>query len=387
MKQRFHYGLNGLRGLACIVVLVFHCCLVFRCYGADHTDKMPLSISGFQGDLIHFALALFNGPACVTLFFVLSGVVLSLSLDVDGDLSGKTVVSYWAKRLSRLYPLLIMATIFSEALQVLLFRHHQFRAGTTWLNWAYDVNLTPKELLKNLVGASPSLNSPAWSIKVEIIESAIFPVIYMLSRRAIPAVIAFVVLLALMLTAHGNGSTLDDLRVFTVCFLAGALIPRWSAPVAHAFARLPSIARLTAVAATIAVFCCSRWVNNPMALQTFLVMATATFLIIVVYHRPAGTIAKSFIARKLGEISYSVYLLHMPILTTVAFVWLSLEQNPAEIPWVSGTIVLTVLTLLVTLPIAYLSYTYFERPVEGAGRRLAKQLNPRVSGPRLVTTN
>jgi len=387
MKQRFHYGLNGLRGLACIIVLIFHSCLVFRFYGIDNTDRMPLSISGFEGDLIHIALALFNGPACVTLFFVLSGVVLSLSLDADGELSSKIVLSYWAKRLSRLYPLLIMATIFAAALQVLLFRHHQFRAGTTWLNWAYDVNLTPKALFKNLVGADSTLNSPAWSIKVEIIESAFFPIIFWLSRRAILAAISFVVLFALMLTAHGNGSTLDDLRVYTVCFFAGALIPRWSAPVARAFGRLPPVARLAAIAATIAVFCTSRWVSDPLALQTFLVMATATFLITIVYHRPPGVIATSFFARKLGEISYSVYLLHMPILTTVAFVWLSLAQNPAAIPWLSGTIILAILTLVFTLPIAWLSYTYFERPLEGAGRRVARQINPRVARAGLVTTS
>ena len=360
MTQRFNYGLNGLRGVACIVVLLFHCCLVFRFNGMDHTDALYPKFFSVPDSFLSIILMLINGPACVTLFFTLSGVVLALSLNNDVPTQKKILLSYWVKRLSRLYPLLILSVVVSAAVQVLLFRHQHFQTVTTWLNDAYRIDLTPKVLFKNLVGASASLNSPAWSIKIEILESLIFPATYLLSRHKTSAIVTLIALLALMASAHGTGSTFDNIRLATICFFVGALIPRWSAPVAGWFSRLPPAARSAMVVATIALFCCSEWDRqSAVSRQFFLELITSTFIIIVVYHRPAGRLAKAAFVRTLGEISYSIYLLHMPILLTMAYCMVSIKDNPAALSWAPATLVLATLTLLFTLPSAYLCYTYF----------------------------
>jgi peptidoglycan/LPS O-acetylase OafA/YrhL len=357
MKTQFYGGLNGLRGIACVVVLVFHCLLVFSYYGQHATDQP----AGFQNDSLHWAMTLFNGPACVTLFFVLSGVVLSLSLDVEGAMTKEVALAYWIKRLSRLYPLLILAAVLAWALQVAVYHHAQFATATAWLNADYRVPLAPRDLVRNALGVDSSLNSPAWSIKVEIIESALFPLLFILSRRG-PAIVAatFAVLLALLVLPHGSGSTIADLRDFTLCFFIGALIPRYTKPLAVVVAPGSVIAALF-------VFCTAQWMHGPGG--ALAEIASASFLIIAAYHRPIRFIDRPL--RKLGEISYSIYLLHVPIIMAIVYVW-----SPGSVNWIYGTLMIIALTLIVTLPAAYLSYTFFERPLERAGRRLAKGLRP-----------
>jgi peptidoglycan/LPS O-acetylase OafA/YrhL len=357
MKNQFFGGLNGLRGIACVVVLIFHSLLVFSYYGQHTTDRL----TGFQNDALHWAVTIFNGPACVTLFFVLSGVVLSLSLDSDAPMTKEVALGYWIKRLSRLYPLLILASVLAWALQVLLYRHAQIGAGTTWLNADYRVSLSLKNLARNALGAASTLNSPAWSIKVEILESALFPLLFILARKGPAVALATAaVLLTILVLPHGSGSTVDDLRDFTLCFFIGALIPRWSKPLAGAVSPV-------SVAATVLVFCGAQWVQGPAG--ALLEIASASFIIIAAYHRPARFLDRPL--RRLGELSYSIYLLHMPVLLTIVYLW-----HPVRVNWAAGTVLVAALTLAATLPLAYLSYSFFERPLERAGRRTAKGLKP-----------
>jgi peptidoglycan/LPS O-acetylase OafA/YrhL len=74
--------------------------------------------------------------------------------------------------------------------------------------------------------------------------------------------------------------------------------------------------------------------------------------------------------RFLGRISYSLYLLHLPIV----FVAHGLIQR-YEPDWFSssfGVVVSTIVTLVVTIPLATVLYYFVERPFVRAGRDIAR---------------
>jgi peptidoglycan/LPS O-acetylase OafA/YrhL len=76
------------------------------------------------------------------------------------------------------------------------------------------------------------------------------------------------------------------------------------------------------------------------------------------------------IVRFLGQISYSLYLLHLP----VVFLAHGLIQR-YEPDWFSssfGVVVSTIATLAVTIPLATILYYFIERPFVRAGRDIAR---------------
>jgi peptidoglycan/LPS O-acetylase OafA/YrhL len=74
----------------------------------------------------------------------------------------------------------------------------------------------------------------------------------------------------------------------------------------------------------------------------------------------------------LGDISFSVYLLHFPIMFIMAKVVAALPM--AALPPLGQAVMLTAMTIAVTVPAAYATYRWVERP----GVWLGKQLSIRV---------
>ena len=90
----FNKNLESLRGVAALMVALCHCLLVLSVDGIDniwfaHFDEL----NGVQSAITRCLLVFLNGGAAVTVFFVLSGYVLGLSLDKHG-LSLSRVISF-----------------------------------------------------------------------------------------------------------------------------------------------------------------------------------------------------------------------------------------------------------------------------------------------------
>lgn len=87
-KEHYLYELNGVRGIAALVVLIYHGLLPFPVNG--FTDIFNTPFNAAEMPAVHYKalLTLFNGTAMVVLFFVLSGTVLSTSLAQRMQASG-----------------------------------------------------------------------------------------------------------------------------------------------------------------------------------------------------------------------------------------------------------------------------------------------------------
>ena len=163
-RKGFSVELQALRGLAALIVLVAHC-------------ASAIALPGGVGPL-RFIL---NSGGAVVFFFVLSGFVLALSLQ-SRPATPQNTVSYYIRRGFRIYPALIVATI----LGTLICNHLALRAdlsfGSDWLNIFYQQRIDGRKFVQAAAGLSAAANPPAWSIFVELICSAILPLLVFTTR-------------------------------------------------------------------------------------------------------------------------------------------------------------------------------------------------------------
>jgi len=300
-RTPFHIpGLTGVRAFAALWVVLLH----FRANIGVH-------------DVISFDWLAARGYWGVDFFFVLSGFILSHTyLDSLKDAYERSEFKtafkvFLVKRFARIYPLHIIS--------LMLF------AGLLFLGQALDERFVSPErcrlitLLPNLLmihgwGVTDSLswNYPSWSISAEwfayLFVFAVF--VRSLASKDIKAGVRLVVYswLALCLYDGLNGGSVDDFTSFALPrvateFLAGGVLYRLAK---GGFGRsLPSWSLLAGIAGTLAL---SQLSSN----FEFLLLPLICLILLTLYHGDGygeGLIANP-VTVFLGEISYSIYLLH-----------------------------------------------------------------------------
>ena len=200
--------LTGIRGIAALTVVLYH-------YFAN--DKIP-------GQPYFF---LMKGYLSVDLFFMLSGIVLAMNYSNSVTLHGtfRTYRIFILKRLARIYPLYITATVF--LLMIAAVRYYM-----------KGVPFTPEQSLPSVIaniflvqtwGFGESVVGPAWSISVEFAAYIIFPILVALTitSRAIVASMFAAVLIALLVFAMPHAFLLSQTWICgkaTQCFLSCAAL-------------------------------------------------------------------------------------------------------------------------------------------------------------------
>lgn len=352
--------LTSLRGVACLVVLVGHVIQVVR-YG-DFSRASPL---GFSESIID---GTFNAEGAVLLFFVLSGCVLSLSLLGVKDLDGFTIGAFYIKRIFRLYPLLWFAVI-PAMLSVIVARH----LATTgifvdWLARNLNSPVTVARTIFSFAGLYTRYNGPMWSLRVELIYSALFPGIFLivLKPRLRVWFIGALAVIALLPIPSELGTA------FGFSFAAGASIPfsaRWNI-------------RHHGYVATAALFIL---LYDRLALgglhpevQIFDIIETISAFFVVREIYLYGLRYRFLASRPfvhVGELSFSIYLLHLPIFL-ICFTLVTQFFNVAVLLEHSGLtqICFSLLTAVVTIAVSIITYNFVELPLHNYGRSLGKRV-------------
>ena len=174
--------LEGLRGIAAFVVVIYHLVLGFTAKGVGFVPHGH----GALVLLTQFGLGLLNGGAAVTVFFVLSGFILSLPF--ARDRRPARVLAALLKRWPRLAGVTVIACLFAYAL--ILWSGHNYKAaahisGAGWmashgnspilhhhLSWAKAVR---DGLIKVFTEGDVRFDSPLWTMRIELFGSfAIF---------------------------------------------------------------------------------------------------------------------------------------------------------------------------------------------------------------------
>ncbi len=356
-RQRYRPELQSVRGIAALVILVYHC-LVFYKVGSR---------------LSWWTEVILNPHAQVVLFFVMSSLVLI------GSFEGKparlvTYITFLARRAARIYPALWLSV--GLACAYLALRTHLPAAPdrSAWI-LAFDTHrVTVGDILGSLVGARDALVPPLWSIKVELLASLIVPglaaLVFAGRRGRLPLYGIAGVLAVYSMWASLRGEYLVDFALGAIA-LTWIIRPsganrRWSGSV-HALCMFLVLAMLLFRNLN------SQWsfgiaYHAPLPALVEGIFA-ASFLIILETADLTGSILLAPILVWLGDISYSIYLLHFPVMELNSrLLALAVGHYEASHPNVEA-IVLTIATVGVVLPLSHLCYRQVERRGITAGAR------------------
>jgi peptidoglycan/LPS O-acetylase OafA/YrhL len=116
-------SLDGLRGMAAVAVIFYHAFLHNSPNLLGVVLPMPIYLLHSTRDVLSkLALSISNGEVAVHIFFVLSGLVLSLSLKRKSSSISPVMLSiqFAVARLMRLYPALIVCMAGFYGLSVVL---------------------------------------------------------------------------------------------------------------------------------------------------------------------------------------------------------------------------------------------------------------------------
>lgn len=354
---RKHYViLDGLRGVAAIVVVMFHIFEIFS--GGNHLQQI-----------------INHGYLAVDFFFLLSGFVIAHAYDDRWD--KMSLRGFFKRRLIRLHPMIVMgmllgAVFFYWSDSPMLFANIQHTP--VWkliVVTLVGMLLIPVPVSMDIRGWQEMYptNGPAWTLFFEYIANILYAFIF---RRLSTAVLLVLVIIAgaalvhLGVTSkHGDvigGWTLNDthLRIgFTRLlfpFLAGLLLHRFFKPVRIKQAFLwCSILLVLMLAFPRVGGEHSPWANGLYDSLTIILVFP-----VIVFLGASGTIegkGMNKVCNFLGDISYPLYITHFPI-AYVFYGWVFNKQVPLEKAWPMG-----VLVLIIAIILAYVIVRFYDIPV------------------------
>lgn len=365
-------ALTGLRGIAALGVALWH--LGFLPTLAKRLDP-----------------AVFNGYLFVDLFFVLSGFVLSYVYDTAQSLRNRSAYTeFLVSRLSRIYPMHLVGLLFVALVECM-------RLFWGWAVFhpdaaAFSGTNQPKYLLTNLalvqawgLHHDQTWNGPSWSISAEWACYLLFPWVLAGRRWSRSVTLAWLVAAGLLIPwwlthRYGRMTVSTDwgvLRAFCG-FSVGCLVQQHRELLLRHMLALAR-AEFWQVLSLLAFAC----VMSPHVTDSPIVMVSA--LVVLAFSMEEGIIARLVGAEPihyLGMISYSVYMLHVPLFLCV----IGFMQGMQWTAWVAanpGTVILLLLSILLILSAC--SYRYIEAPAR-SGLRALYQRTLRSRPPQAVSS-
>lgn len=307
---RFH-ELDALRGLAAFLVVIMH--FHDLLFGKDRR----LHFSHTKLLLLYLASPFRSGESAVTLFFVLSGFVLALPI-----LAGKTVPygMYALRRIVRIHLPYLPALGLAVAGDAMY--HGQIPQGM-WTIVPWRAPPTATLVLQHvlLLGSFDNLafNFVFWTLVIEMRVSLIYPFLVklLLQRRSETAlVLNLLVLCALTILAlrFPDADLLKTAR-FGCFFLVGLQIARQREQAGDWFRRLPTYGRTLLLIVSALGFGYNIALRAPTPISDLICLASSVGIIVISLN---NTKLRTLLRRRgfqwLGQISYSLYLTHLPAL-------------------------------------------------------------------------
>ena len=337
--KRLH-SLDYLRGLCAFGIMLYH--------------FLPGSLDQYGADNSLARIGVFG----VSIFYVLSGITLYHVYSDQLDLSKKSVVEYLTKRIFRIFPLLWAVTSL-----YLFLSSRSFDAEVMFLNFSG---------LFSVYKWDAAVATGAWSIGNELFFYSLFPLLLwtLKKRRTV-----FFSLLSLSFALciyysfyamntnsslwsqwHSYTNPLNQVFLFAGGIYLGSILenttqkPTWisaalllsiftfifyplEGDLIHLVTGIPRL-----VFYFICFVICICFYKLPVQLPSFL-------------HKPLA---------KLGEMSYSVYLLHPIVYATLHYFYK--EEN---------NLLFIITAIVLTLALSYLVYSFFEKKFIEMGRALS----------------
>lgn len=310
MEPHRFTALDGLRGYAAIVVVITHAMMTMPDV-ADAYAESPSPPHGALEWITFSPLHLFwAGGEAVFVFFVLSGFVLALPT------SRPSWLAYYAKRAMRLYLPAWGALAFSYACFAVV--PHVAQGDNWWLD-AHALDYGSGSLVGDItLGAPTFLNSPVWSLKWEVVFSLLLPIYIAVAVKF--SRYAFL-LAAGALIAIGVGFAAPvSAAMFLPMFALGVLMAVRRESLAGLADTLGCRQWSTLALAALLLLTVRWWTPAPEAVTMPLAAIGAGLTVFAFMGwetaRRAGVAP---IGQWLGHRSFSIYLIHEPVIVSLAF--------------------------------------------------------------------
>jgi peptidoglycan/LPS O-acetylase OafA/YrhL len=379
--------LDALRGVAAASVVLYHSSIPFSVmYDNTRGDGFTLA-NVLKYTPLH---AIFAGYSAVIVFFVLSGLVLALPF-VNGRGGGYR--AFVVKRFFRLWPTYAAAIGLTFVL-VAVAHAHTVSGMSSWFyeKWAPPVTAGVIAGHLSLIGAFDNnpYNPVIWSLVHEMRVSLAFPLIVAATmflgwKRAI----GLALLLSFLAVLLRSGDTLGNYTItlkYIPAFIAGILLAAHWKTLGDFVARISGRAAAALAAVALLAYTWADWADQnffpgPIGellrnrVSDVVVLTFGAALIIVLTQRQgrARSALMSRVPQFLGRISYSLYLVHVPVLLAVIHL-LGSSVDP---------VLLLPLVWAISIGLADLSQRFIEVPSHALGRRLARHaaISPPDAGP------
>lgn len=350
-----HYdALDGLRGVAAILVVLFH---LFEGSARDfqfHTDQI-----------------INHGYLAVDFFFMLSGFVIGYAY--DDRWGSMTVWSFFKRRLVRLQPMVVLGMALGGALFYFqgseIFPH--LAETPLWkmlLVMTVGFTLLPVPVSLDIRGWTEMhpLNGPAWSLFFEYIANILYAVLIRKFSNKWLAVLVFLAGCALIHQCYTQGNNIggwtlnvEQCRIgltrLMFPFFGGLLLYRLCKPgnIRHAFWWCSLL--LIAALAMPHVGGAEHFRLNGLYDAFCIIAVFPAVVFLGASHAASPFSSKAF--RFLGDISYPLYITHYPI----AYIYLAWVHN-AEVPF-THALPVAVGVLLLCIIVACGCLKLYDEPV------------------------
>jgi peptidoglycan/LPS O-acetylase OafA/YrhL len=374
MTTRYHQ-LDSLRGLAALSVVFSHYSQISLTYWMHYVPWRIFT----------------DGHSAVILFFTLSGFALTLQITAERKPS---VTEFIIKRICRIYIPYLVAVIAAYTAYSLLYRTSLSWTGG-WVNGAWHAGIDRHDLLNHIYFLIPFSNSTLdpvlWSLVYEMRISLLFPIlIFIVFSTPLWFSIALSVGLSLgafghyehlhrtLMDASLDGEWMPTLHYMSM-FVLGALLARYRDVIASKLATHSVRTLFVALAVCFFVYgmlgAINRHVFADVVLRSFaddwfVLPAVTGILVLALSLKPLANFLAARPLVFLGQISFSLYLLHCIVLLGVLHYFGESYQRVS----------LLVAAVLI-LPVSIAGYYAVEKP----SIRLGHYLTRRTRGGRAAS--
>ncbi len=350
--------IDSMRGIAILMVLAIHSTLFFDIF---NIVKLPLNLENI----------LYSGKYGVSLFFIVSAYTLFRSLDIRKENGYK---NYYIRRFFRIAPLyylvIILLFIFTTG------KVYYMQEGTSGISL---FNLITHIFFINgfFTNNFNSIIGVEWTIFVEVSFYMILPTIF-LYRKYLFGISLFLLLIAIL-----NALTMklyplaqleriqlyfSPLAWFSV-FMLGILIYSYQTQfIKDTFIKFKKYITIF----IIVLFIILSYMKSP-GNYLFFSILLASFFMLNKYNKII--IFNNLLFKKIGELSFSIYLIHMPIFALIRTEKWGGGELMVFDSQVLNYIFFTLCLTCMIIAISFILYKYIEQPFMKLGKNYIKRGN------------
>jgi peptidoglycan/LPS O-acetylase OafA/YrhL len=348
------------------VVLAHHTMLTQPSTAAPYYDP-DVPTAGLTAVMVNTPLhLLWAGTEAVYLFFVLSGFVLGLAAQSPKF----TWRTYLPARLVRLYLPVIAAVALGAVIVSLLPRGSD---DSRWLA-ARAGDYAPLDIVEDmtLIGGVSRVISPLWSLQWEVVFSLFLAAFLSWGRSVHPAI---QVVVALAVSTWGFFLGAPALEYLPMFLIGTALAQMWPTVRERLEPRSAAHVRWSIVVAVALLMVSLYWVLLPwnppetlfIATRPFVIVGVTLVLVAAASWQPLRLLLSTAPFRWAGLVSFSLYLVHEPILVAAASI------APGSLLAVACGVVVSVIT-------AFVFFFAVERPSHRVARLVGRRRVPTSPG-------